>query len=122
MNAPTAAQPVARFCPTCGFQLPGPVPVCPRCATSLVGPKKRNGAVTIVVIVVAVFLAVPCLGILAAIAIPNFIRYQLRAKASEVPALVEGLVRSEQAALARGGKYVALPGRRRERRARRRPR
>lgn len=101
----------ARFCTACGGPLPGPVPRCPRCGAEItaVGKAKRSRSATIIIIVaVAVFGAVPCLGILAAIAIPNFIRYQLRAKEASVKAELAGLVKAEQAVAMREGHYVAL--------------
>ena len=78
-------------------------------------PPPRSHAGLIVLAIVGgglVLLAV--VGILAAIAIPNFVRYQLRAKASEVPALLGQLDRAEVARKADGASYVVfaegLPG------------
>jgi type IV pilus assembly protein PilA len=102
----------ARFCPTCGQPLPGPVQRCPRCGADIgaaVGVhKKKNTALVVVIVLVAVFGAVSCLGILAAIAIPNFIRYQLRSKQSQVTVELTGLAMAEQALAQRTGSYVAL--------------
>ena len=90
--------------------MPGPVPACPRCggATAV---KRGTNWTAIIIVGVAVLFGAPCvLGVLAAIAIPNFIRYQLRAKASEVRAEMGALVRAEAAQAAReGGRYAALP-------------
>ncbi len=47
-------------------------------------------------------------GVLAAIAIPNFIRYQLRAKASEATANLALIARVEQAEHARASRYLAF--------------
>jgi len=48
------------------------------------------------------------LGILAAIAIPNFIKYQLRSKAMEAPTLLSGLVKAEASYRQREGHYVDI--------------
>ena len=48
-------------------------------------------------------------GILAAIAIPNFVEMQLRAKRAELPANVEGIRTAELAAYAASGAYIAVP-------------
>lgn len=115
MNTPPTAPPTyPRFCPTCGNPLPGPVPLCPRCGTNIgavTGAKRGGlGGLAIAAIVVAiVIVGISCVGILAAIAIPNFLRYQLRSKASEVSVNMQALVRSEEAQRQGSGKYVALP-------------
>lgn len=100
-----------QFCSTCGAQLPGPVPTCPRCRASVAPAAAKRSAATVIVIIIAVgFAGLSCLGVFAAIAIPNFIRYQLRAKASEVHAEMSALVKAEAAQAAReGGRYAALP-------------
>ncbi len=99
----------ARFCSSCGGALSGPVPRCPRCGAEVGGKRKSSSsALTIIIVSVAVLGAIPCLGILAAIAIPNFVRYQLRAKEAGVKAELEWLVRAEQAAFQKTGRFVAL--------------
>jgi len=109
MSHPAGSQAQARFCSRCGSPLPGGARACPQCGAAT-AQKKGGGAVVIIAIVLAVLFGGTCIvGILAAIAIPNFIRYQLRAKVSELPAELMGLVKAEQAAAARDGKYVALP-------------
>lgn len=104
----------ARFCPTCGQALPGPVELCPRCGANIgaaVGvQKKRSTPAIVAIVVVAIFGGTTCLGILAAIAIPNFIRYQLRSKQSQVSLELEGLATAERAFAERTGKYVAIAG------------
>jgi type IV pilus assembly protein PilA len=112
MTVPTG-QPFPNFCGACGLQLTDRAPRCPRCGADVlaVSPRKRGGmgAVAIVAIVIgAGVVGLSCLGILAAIAIPNFIRYQLRSKFSEVRVEVASLVMTERATLERTGKYVAL--------------
>lgn len=49
---------------------------------------------------------VPMVGIMAAIAIPNFIRYQLRSKQSEAKVVLSGIRTSQQAFFAENGAYV----------------
>lgn len=112
MVQPSIAAPGAeppRACPSCGQPFLAPVPRCPRCG-GLVGQKGRSNraAIAIVVVVLGVFGALPCVGSLAAIAIPNFIRYQLRSKQSELRAELSALVKAEQEAFRRDGHYVAL--------------
>lgn len=102
----------ARFCPTCGQALPGPVQLCPRCGANIgsaVGVQKKSNAGTIVAIVlVSIMGGVFCLGILAAIAIPNFIKYQLRSKQSQVSFELEGLAKAEHSLAQATGKYVVI--------------
>ncbi len=76
------------------------------CGNVLAAPKKSNTGL-IVAIVVAVC-AVPCvLGILAAIAIPNFIKYQTRSKAMEAKVNVRAIAVAQLAHYADKGEYVA---------------
>jgi hypothetical protein len=116
MPAPRAAAGFPTFCGACGGPLPGPVPRCPRCAAVITahGARKSSSAVTIVAVVVAILLGVPCvLGVLAAIAIPNFLKYQLRSKEAEVVANLSALVKAEDVAFRERGAYVPfnpLPG------------
>jgi type IV pilus assembly protein PilA len=58
---------------------------------------------------IELMIVVAIIGILAAIAIPNFIKYQLRAKFSEAATNVEGL-RKAQEALRQGERKVVIGG------------
>jgi type II secretory pathway pseudopilin PulG len=62
----------------------------------------------VLVVLGAGLVGVAVLGILAAIAIPNFLRYQLRAKASEVPAQLQALDQAELARRALGESYLVF--------------
>ncbi|MGC3998751.1 MAG: NINE protein [Anaeromyxobacter sp.] len=62
----------------------------------------------VVVLCIAPFFFVVILGILAAIAIPNFIRYQLRSKYSQVTTEAQGLYQAELARLEAGQGTVEL--------------
>jgi type II secretory pathway pseudopilin PulG len=93
----------AAFCNRCGVpQLPpvaGPPPLAP--------PRRGSSAATVaIVIVVSVFGGVFILGILAAIAIPNFIRYQLRAKQEGVRAEMVAIAAAEDGLHAAGRPYL----------------
>lgn len=59
-----------------------------------------------VVVILPVIVAI--IGILAAIAIPNFLRYSLRAKTSEAKVNVKQLAAGELAHFAEHGRFVAL--------------
>lgn len=96
-----------RFCSACGGPFPGPVPRCPRCG-AVVGRRGTSLGTTLLIVAAVAMGGICILGILAAIAIPNFIRYQLRAKQSAVTAELDGLVKAERAAFERGGHYLAL--------------
>lgn len=77
-------------CPKCGRPVdvtglqPGASVTC-TCGNVLAVPKKGMSRTLLFVLIGAgaVVLACPCIGILSAIAIPNFIRYQARAKQTE---------------------------------------
>jgi type IV pilus assembly protein PilA len=68
-------------------------------------------SVLLIVGIVLAVLAVPCLGIAAAIAIPSYVNYQLSAKRSEVPGNVSGIVTSLQRYDAEHDGYIACGSR-----------
>ncbi len=97
----------ARTCLSCGGRLPGPALRCPRCG-AVAGQRSGGAAKTLIIILAIVFGSMPVLGILAAIAIPNFIRYQLRSKAQEVPSQLAQLSLTERASYEGRRQYVAF--------------
>jgi Tfp pilus assembly protein PilE len=110
-NMAVGAPGQARFCSSCGGALPVATARCPRCGAVITAQgkaKRSHSAMVVAVVAVALLGAVPCLGILAAIAIPNFLRYQLRAKEAGARAELQELVLAEKEAALNGGKYVAL--------------
>lgn len=54
-------------------------------------PKRGKLAITVVVLIAAMGACVPCIGVVAAIAIPNFISYVRRAKTAEATANVRAI-------------------------------
>jgi type IV pilus assembly protein PilA len=58
---------------------------------------------------VELMIVVGIVGILAAIAIPNFLRYQLRTRATETLTHLKGIGASEDAFYAEHGTYVSVP-------------
>ncbi len=101
----------ARFCSACGGPLRVAMARCPRCGAEITaqGTARRSRSVVVIVVVaVALLGALPCIGIVAAIAIPNFLRYQLRSKEAGAREELAALVHAETLAALNGGRYVAL--------------
>lgn len=98
-----------RFCSACGLALPGPVVRCPRCGAAVAQRKGMSTLAIVAVVLAVVLFGGTCLvGTLAAIAIPNFMRYQLRSKQAAVVAELDGLVKAELAVAEREGAYLAI--------------
>jgi type II secretory pathway pseudopilin PulG len=99
-------------CPKCkarhdvGQRKPGETFKC-ACENVLVVPKAGGGMSGIIILVIVLVCAVPCLGILAAIAIPNFIKYQQRSKASEVKINMKAIAIAEKSYYGEHEKFVA---------------
>jgi type IV pilus assembly protein PilA len=68
-------------------------------------PQKKGGVSAVIIIAVVVALACPCVGILAAIAIPNFIKFQAKSKQSEVKANLKSAYVTEKAYFGMENKY-----------------
>lgn len=66
---------------------------------------KKGGMSPIVVIAVVVALACPCVGILAAIAIPNFIKFQAKSKQAEARMNLKAAYAAERAYFGMNEKY-----------------
>ena len=68
-----------RFCQSCGESVPATATICSKCNTAQPGLRKSNNTVAIVVAVALVlFVGVGFVGILAAIAIPQFSSYRVK--------------------------------------------
>ncbi|MDP2313532.1 MAG: hypothetical protein Q8P41_11550 [Pseudomonadota bacterium] len=78
-------------------------------------PPKRASAALIILLVVAggvCFLLLPFIGIVAAIAIPNFLTMQMKAKRSEIPANVDGIKTAELSYDAAFDEFISVSSRR----------
>jgi type IV pilus assembly protein PilA len=58
---------------------------------------------------IELMMVVAVIGILAAVAIPNFLRYQMRARATETLTHLKGIGTTEDAYFAEHGTYVSVP-------------
>lgn len=78
-------------------------------AGTLVVRRGRSGAAPIVAIAVAgVFAGITVLGILAAVAIPNLLRYQLRVKQAEGPLVIAAIAAGERLAQRERARFEPL--------------
>ncbi|MES2641911.1 MAG: RDD family protein [Myxococcota bacterium] len=71
-------------------------------------PGGGGGGATLVLGAAVALLAIGGIGVAAAIAIPNFITMQMKAKRSEVPANVDGIVAAERAYHAANGAWLPV--------------
>jgi len=95
-------------CPKCGRMLPVSgmkpgAPVTCECGNMVTVPK--SGMPWLVILLGVGGVAVMCFGILAAIAIPNFLRFQARAKQSECRTILKSFYVSQMAANVETGNY-----------------
>jgi type II secretory pathway pseudopilin PulG len=112
------------FCSQCGNPVPDGASGCPKCgapvasgfspstpsagpATAQVRPRSNTVLTVVVVCLVVAFCGVLFIGIMAAIAIPNFVAMQYRAKRAEVPTNVNGIRTAEIAYNLAFGTYIA---------------
>jgi type IV pilus assembly protein PilA len=58
---------------------------------------------------IELMIVVAIIGVLAAIAIPNFLRYQLKARATETLTHLKGIATTEDAYFSEHGSYVSVP-------------
>ncbi|HSN90894.1 MAG TPA: TM2 domain-containing protein [Anaeromyxobacteraceae bacterium] len=68
-----------------------------------------GGGAVVVIVIVVLLGGIAMVGVLAAIAIPNFIRYQLRAKSAELSAQVKALHQAEETRGFAGHGFLAFP-------------
>lgn len=114
------------YCTACGKpqEAGGPGPrVCGDCGSSFVAPavgptaaapkppaKKGGMPAWAIVLLVLGGLAVPCVGGMAAIAIPNFIRFQARAKQTEAKAQLKSLYLAQRSHFSEHQAYATTLG------------
>ncbi len=67
--------------------------------------ERRNGAFTLIELMIVIAI----IGILAAVAIPNFVRFQLRSKSSEAKTNLAGIRTAQESYFAETGTYVQAP-------------
>lgn len=108
------------FCTRCGTPQefsgpPGTAASCPSCGQQFVpaaqpaaAPAKKGMSGIVIALIVLAALAVPCTGILAAIAIPNFIRFQARSKQAECKSNLRALYTAERAYFSEAQAYSPL--------------
>jgi type II secretory pathway pseudopilin PulG len=108
---------VNRFCLHCGAPIDtmspqSPVLTCPKCGKSFnnpfvpqAAPGRSSAATLIVLAVVAVPFVVAVIGILAAIAIPNFIRFQAKAKQAECRTSLRSIHLAQEQSAGERGRY-----------------
>jgi type II secretory pathway pseudopilin PulG len=75
-----------KFCPRCGQQLQAAVKQCPSCGQNVGSGNKNTVVIIIVVLALGMFGLVVLMGIIAAIALPNFIGVQDKARNASVKA------------------------------------
>jgi Tfp pilus assembly protein PilE len=97
------------YCPKCGTQNDDNAYRCTACGIILqrVSPEKKSNTAVIVVVVVvaAVFVFFAVAGILAAIAIPAYLDYTVKAKVSEVAGALDFLAESAAEYHAENGQF-----------------
>ncbi len=101
-------------CRECGNPISTQAPICPKCGMPNARVQKGGGGVSYVIIAIVVacvlfFVAVPSIGIIAAIAIPSFLAMEMRAKRSEAPVHLDGIRTALAATHAETQAYPELP-------------
>jgi len=77
------------------------------CGNVLAAPKKQGMPVWVIFLIVLGAGSIPCIGILAAIAIPNFIKFQKRSHAAEAKVQMRAIDTAEKAYFLDHGSFVA---------------
>jgi type II secretory pathway pseudopilin PulG len=114
MAEPVPSSPVAagwKYCWRCAAPIPATASECATCRAVQPGVAVAGGGggVIAVVIIAVVLGGVFVVGVLAAIAIPNFLRYQLRAKEAVIRNEVQTLVLAEDVHRRSAKGYRAIP-------------
>jgi type IV pilus assembly protein PilA len=115
VNAPATPAPSGKYCAACGTLVVASAVFCTRCGAPQPGwappPGVRSsGAGTTIAVVLGVgaVVVLAIVGILAAIAIPNFIRYQQRSKAVGIEAELLALSKAEVALRDHTGEFLGF--------------
>ncbi|HEX8848614.1 MAG TPA: hypothetical protein VF761_03690 [Gemmatimonadaceae bacterium] len=99
-----------KYCPECGAVIPKNAAVCPICAARQPGAGKSTTTKVLIGcgIAAAVFvLAIPAIGIIAAIAIPKFANTKQKAYVAAMKADLRNLVTAEEAFRSDSGRYTS---------------
>lgn len=99
-----------KYCPECGALIPRTAAVCPTCAARQPDAPKSTGKKVLFgcLIAIAVFvLAIPAIGVIAAIAIPKFANTKQKAYVAAMKADLRNLVTAEEAFHADSARYTS---------------
>ena len=110
MTSPAPKSENEKYCPECGGVIPKAAAVCPICAARQPDAPKSTGKKVLfgcVIAAVVFVLAIPAIGIIAAIAIPKFANTKQKAYVAAMKADLRNLVTAEEAFRTDSGHYTS---------------